>query len=117
MNSSAVISPSPPEDIPATETELKDAKSVTYTESGYTGDEVCKICGKVIKKGKTIPAKHTFKNGKCGVCGAVEKSDEPIQKLPNSPDTSDQRHIALCLIAATTSMAAIVLLLRKKKTK
>ena len=107
----------PPKDIPATETELKGAKSATCTESGYTGDEVCKICGKVIKKGKTIFAKHTFKNGKCSVCGAVEKSDEPIQKLPSSPDTGDQRHIALCLIAATASMAAIVLLLRKKKTK
>ena len=36
--------------------ELKNAKPATCTEDGYTGDEVCKICGEVITKGEVIPA-------------------------------------------------------------
>lgn len=30
------------------------AKKVTYFESGYTGDKKCKVCNKIISKGKTI---------------------------------------------------------------
>ncbi len=36
--------------------ELKNAKPATCTEDGYTGDEVCKVCGEVITKGQVIPA-------------------------------------------------------------
>ncbi len=36
--------------------ELKNAKPATCTQDGYTGDEVCKVCGEVITKGETIPA-------------------------------------------------------------
>ena len=39
-----------------TETETVNAKAATCTEDGYTGDVVCKACGKVITKGETIPA-------------------------------------------------------------
>ena len=40
----------------AHETELKDAAEATCTEDGYTGDEVCKLCGTVVKKGTAIKA-------------------------------------------------------------
>ena len=30
------------------------AKEATCTQAGYTGDEVCTVCGKVVKKGKVI---------------------------------------------------------------
>ena len=30
--------------------ELKNAKPATCTQDGYTGDEVCKVCGEVITK-------------------------------------------------------------------
>ena len=36
--------------------ELKNAKPATCTQDGYTGDEVCKVCGEVITKGQVIPA-------------------------------------------------------------
>ena len=39
-----------------TETETVNAKAATCTEDGYTGDVVCKDCGKVITKGEVIPA-------------------------------------------------------------
>ena len=39
-----------------TETETVNAKAATCTEDGYTGDVVCKACGKVITKGEVIKA-------------------------------------------------------------
>ena len=39
-----------------TETETVNAKAATCTEDGYTGDVVCKVCGKVITKGEVIKA-------------------------------------------------------------
>ena len=32
------------------------AKAATCTEDGYTGDEVCTVCGETVKKGEVIPA-------------------------------------------------------------
>ena len=44
--------------IPATghKTQLVGAKAATCTEDGYTGDEVCTVCGETVKKGEVIPA-------------------------------------------------------------
>lgn len=36
------------------ETELVNVKEPTCEEDGYTGDEKCKVCGQIAKKGKTI---------------------------------------------------------------
>ena len=43
--------------IPATDhdTELVGAKDATCTEDGYTGDEVCKVCGVTVKQGEVLP--------------------------------------------------------------
>ena len=69
-----------------TSTEIKNAKTANCTQAGYTGDTVCKDCGKVIKKGKSInavghskvtsTAKATVNRSgsivtKCNVCGTV----------------------------------------------
>ena len=37
--------------------ELKNAKEATCSTEGYTGDKICKDCGKTIEAGKTIPKK------------------------------------------------------------
>ena len=37
-------------------TELRNAKEATCTEDGYTGDEVCTVCGETLKRGEVIPA-------------------------------------------------------------
>lgn len=54
-------------------TEVVGKKDPTCTEPGYTGDTVCKDCGKVLEKGEAIPAtgKHEDKDkdGKCDGCG------------------------------------------------
>ena len=42
-----------------------NAKEATCKEAGYTGDEVCKVCGTTIKKGRTIrKLAHTYDEGK-----------------------------------------------------
>ena len=38
------------------ETVLVGYKAATETEDGYTGDETCKRCGNIVKKGEIIPA-------------------------------------------------------------
>ena len=79
-------------------TELVNAKDATCTEDGYTGDEVCTVCGEVLVAGKAIPALgHTTElvNAKdatyfakgytgdkvCSVCGEVIEKGKAIAKL------------------------------------
>lgn len=63
---------------------IKGAVAPTCTDEGYTGDEICKNCGEILKKGSAIPANgHKFgekwsNDGEnhwhvCAVCG--EKAD------------------------------------------
>lgn len=37
------------------DTVIRNAKDATCTEDGYTGDEICKVCGEVVKEGQVIP--------------------------------------------------------------
>ena len=52
--------------------EIRDAKAATCTEAGYTGDEYCTACGKLVKAGTEIAAtghKNTeVKNKKEATC-------------------------------------------------
>lgn len=41
----------------AHETELQNVKESTETQAGYTGDQVCKICGYVAEYGEKIPTR------------------------------------------------------------
>ena len=55
----------------AHETELKNAKAATCAESGYTGDQICKNCGKVVSKGRETPMlahEAELKNAKAPTC-------------------------------------------------
>ena len=57
----------------AHEIEIVGAKAATCTEEGYTGDQICSVCGEIVAKGETIAAKgHNFVNGVCSVCGATQ---------------------------------------------
>ena len=76
--------------------ELKNAKPATCTEDGYTGDQVCSVCGEVVKKGEVIPAlghktqlvgakaatctEDGYKVTKCGRCGKELGSHYSIVK-------------------------------------
>ena len=81
-----------------TETETVNAKAATCTEDGYTGDVVCKACGKVITKGEVIPAlghKIELVGAKaatctedgytgdevCTICGEIVKKGEVIPAM------------------------------------
>ena len=61
------------ESIPAAghDTALKNARAATCTEDGYTGDEVCRICGETVKQGTVIPATGhdtELKNARAATC-------------------------------------------------
>ena len=125
--------------IPATDhdTELVGAKDATCTEDGYTGDEVCKVCGVTVKQGEVIPALgHDYKDGKCSRCGAEEpttpvepgKPGEPSQPTqpekpttPDTPATGDSSNMtALWVVLAVAGLgiiALVVLLVTKRKNK
>ncbi len=85
---------------------LKGAKDATCTEKGYTGDEVCAVCGETLKKGEEIPAiGHDFKDNVCTKCG---------QKITNAK-TGDSSPVAVWTVAMLVSvMGAAALVLRKK---
>ena len=133
-----------PEVIPATDhdTELVGAKDATCTEDGYTGDEVCKVCGVTVKQGEVIPALgHDYKDGKCSRCGAEEpttpvepgkpgdsgkpttpeKPAEPSQPTtPDTPATGDSSNMtALWVVLAVAGLGiiALVVLLVTKRSK
>lgn len=64
-----------------TNTEIRNEKTATCTESGYSGDVYCKDCGAFVKKGtETDKAEHQFVNGKCTVCGASDNNSKPTEK-------------------------------------
>lgn len=59
-------------------TETKNAKDASCTAEGYSGDKVCKGCGVTLEKGKAIEKlAHSFKDGKCSVCGTTDPNNEP----------------------------------------
>ena len=130
--------------IPATshDTELVGAKDATCTEDGYTGDEVCKVCGVTVKQGEVLPALgHDYKDGKCSRCGAEEpttpvepgkpgdsgkpttpeKPAEPSQPTtPDTPATGDSSNMtALWVVLAVAGLGiiALVVLLVTKHSK
>ncbi len=82
--------------------ELKNAKDATCAEPGYTGDEVCSVCGETVKAGSEIPALgHKWDDGKvttaptyetegvktftCSVCGETRTESIPKLVKPNRP--------------------------------
>ena len=98
-------------------TQLVGAKTATCTEDGYTGDEVCTVCGETVKKGEVIPATgHDYKDGKCTNCGETDPNYKPAEPENPGVKTGDEAHTALWLAAASVSLlAAAALLLGKKK--
>ena len=133
------------ETLPATghDTELVGAKDATCTEDGYTGNEVCKVCGVTVKQGEVLPALgHDYKDGKCSRCGAEEpttpvepgkpgdsgkpttpeKPAEPSQPTtPDTPATGDSSNMTALWVVLTVAglgiIALVVLLVTKRSKK
>lgn len=110
------------ETLPATShsTVVKNAKDATCTEHGYTGDKVCTVCGETIKTGEVIPAVgHSYKDGKCTVCGAADPNANSGGNTGNngtdSPNTADEAAMGLWLSLMTVAvLAGAVLVLGKR---
>ena len=110
------------ETLPATghSTVVKNAKDATCTEPGYTGDKVCTVCGETVKTGEVIPAAgHSYKDGKCTVCGAAEPNANSGGNTGNngtdSPNTADGAAMGLWLSLMTVAvLAGAVLVLGKR---
>lgn len=123
------------------ETELKNVKEATCTAEGYTGDKVCKTCGEVVEAGKTVvKTAHTYKDGKCTVCGAIDPSYKPGTQQDgakdpgykpdtqpggsadtdkDAPQTGDNINIALyfiLMLAAGSGLTGTAIYSRKRKS-
>ena len=109
------------ETLPATghSTVVKNAKDATCTEPGYTGDKVCTVCGETGETGEVIPAAgHSYKDGKCTVCGAADPNANSGGNTGNngtdSPNTADGAAMGLWLSLMTVAaLAGAVLVLGK----
>lgn len=90
------------------------AKDATCTSEGYTGDKVCRICGKLIEEG-TVIAKtaHDFQDGKCTVCGMADpdyipaKPGDSDKEDTNTPQTGDNNSTTLWLALLLVSGACV----------
>ena len=93
------------------EAELRNVKEATCTDDGYTGDSVCKHCGKTLAKGEVVKATgHNYKNGKCVNCGAAE----PAHGVKTGDESRLALWIAVMALTALLSAAAAVLLRKKR---
>jgi hypothetical protein len=84
-----------------TNTEIKNAKTATCKDEGYTGDTYCKDCGEKVKTGSKIPTtdKHSFgewvtnadgsKSRTCSVCKKVETEAAPPATDPVTPPATE----------------------------
>lgn len=102
-------------------TELKNVKEATCTEEGYTGDQVCSVCGEVVEKGSTVAKiAHNFQNGKCIVCGASDPSDVPVdgnEGDTDNPNTGESSHFVLWMVLLLSGgmLTGILTALQRKK--
>lgn len=109
------------ETLPATghSTVMKNAKDATCTEPGYTGDKVCTVCGETGETGEVIPAAgHSYKDGKCTVCGAADPNANSGGNTGNhgtdSPNTADGAAMGLWLSLMTVAALAGAVLVAGK---
>ena len=114
---------------------VKSSKSAIYVNGGSTKASCCFTMngGMLLAannttnyKGKPIAKlAHTYKDGKCTVCGAADPNYQPGPTTPSKPDdgkdhpqTGENSNIALwisVMVAAGAALSGTVLYSRKKK--
>ena len=90
------------------DTELKNAKAATCTEKGYTGDKVCKNCGKTIEAGTELAlADHDteLKNAKAATC--TEKGYTGDKVCKNCKQTIEKGEVINALGHTEVDVAAV----------
>lgn len=82
------------ETIPATghqHTELRDKKTATCGEDGYSGDLYCKDCGQLISKGAVVKATgHSWDSGKVTEAATCKKEGTKIYTCKNCGETKTE---------------------------
>jgi hypothetical protein len=59
----------------STETVIKNEKKATCTQTGYSGDVYCKVCGELIQKGQTVSkVSHSWDTGKVTTKATIAKA-------------------------------------------
>lgn len=97
------------------EVEIKNVKDATCTEEGYTGDKFCKDCGEVIEQGMTLAkGVHTYKDGKCTVCGAAASDYQPGD-VPQTGDNSDVAFWAVLMLVTGAGLIGTAVYSKRKK--
>lgn len=113
-------------------TELQNTKAASCTEPGYTGDEVCTVCGETVKKGEAIEAAGhswgewtvikeatTEKTGTeqrtCGVCGEQQARETAKLDPKAPPKTGDDGSVYLWSGVFMLSAIGIALVLTADK--
>ena len=99
------------------ESEVKGAKEATCTEDGYTGDKVCKVCGKILEKGTVIekfghvwgePEWNWSEDGaSCKVTFTCQNNSEH-KETPEADVTSEVKTPATCTESGVTTYTAKV---------
>ena len=91
---------------------IKNAVEASCTKEGYTGDKVCPVCGEVLERGTAVAAVgHTFKDGKCAVCGTADPTYKPADNgAETSPATGDTFSLVYVgmMVAAMCGTAVVV---------
>ena len=93
--------------------QLVGAKAATCTEDGYTGDQVCTVCGETVKKGETVPATgHHYKDGKCTDCGETDPNYKPAVKTGDDSNTT--LWVMLLTVSALLAAAVVEMCIRDR---
>ncbi len=77
------------------DTELKNKVEPTCTEKGYSGDEICKVCGKTIKKGEEVAALgHDWGEWTVTKAATATEKGEETRVCKRDPAHTEKKDIA-----------------------
>lgn len=96
--------------------QLINAKEATCTEEGYTGDNVCNVCGEVVEKGTQFPRWEMHRSGAADP-NYAEGGDD-IEDTEN-PKTGNNSNFVLWMILLLSSGSILtgVLIVSHRKNK
>ena len=87
------------------------------TEAGFTA-EYCTNCGLILSFEEISALGHTFKDGKCTVCGEADPGYKPAGELTekgDSPATGDTFCVVYVGLAVSALMGTAVMIGKKKE--
>ena len=92
-------------------------EDATCTEAGFTA-EYCTNCGLILSFEEISALGHTFKDGKCTVCGEADPGYKPageVTEKGDSPATGDTFSVVYVGLAVSALMGTAVMIGKKKE--